>query len=141
MRGQLWMPLGRKVQLDCLVSQAHFLLITCIIRIRKLVMMYKITKGKCLVYLKDYATYVKQTQLRYKSLSYRTINNIVPSKYRSNSELRTFHSYGVRLQDSTIIGLKTTSLLDGFKSSLSYCIFERHAKDILIQIFFLDFRI
>ena len=77
-----------------LFNKLDWLPIDDIIRTRKLVMIYKITKGKCPAYFNGYVTYLKQTH-NYSTRA--SMNDIVIPKCRNNSGLRTLFACGMPL--------------------------------------------
>ena len=113
-----------------LFNKLDWLPIDDIIRTRKLVMIYKITKGKCPAYFNGYVTYLKQTH-NYSTRA--SMNDIVIPKCRNNSGLRTLFACGMPLITEPQVRSKLLNIC--FLMNLSVIMYLKNTLTLLKRTF------
>lgn len=100
-----------------LFNNLGWLPIDDIINIKKLCVLYKISRGLCPEYFKSYLTYIS-TIHRYHTRSANN-NNIITPKCNNNSGLRTFHSSACRLWNKIDLSQRNVNSYRNFKKALN----------------------
>jgi len=100
-----------------LFSKLDWLPIDDVIRMRKLCLMYKIVKGCCPQYFKDYIFYVNDKH-RHNTRASKNNNLFIPL-FRTNSGLRTFYASVHRLWNTLDDSIRSIKTVRNFKKYIS----------------------